>query len=71
MRVKEDSERASLRINIKKAKTMAPGLITAWQIEGEKLEVMTDFLFSGSKKSLQMLTPAMKLKDTYSLGEKL
>ena len=45
MRVKEESERASLRINIKKAKTMAPGLITAWQIEGEKLELMTDFLF--------------------------
>ena len=49
MRVKEDSERASLRINIKKAKTMAPGLITAWQIEGENVEVVTDFLFLGSK----------------------
>ena len=50
LRVKEESERASLRLNVKKAKTLASGLITAWQIEGEKLEVMTDFLFWGSKK---------------------
>ena len=49
MRVKEESERASLKLNIKKAKIMASGLITAWQIEGEKVEVVTGFLFLGSK----------------------
>ena len=49
MRVKEESERAGLRLNIKKTKIMAPGPITAWQIEGEKVEVMTDFLLWGSK----------------------
>ena len=49
MRVKEESERASLRLNIKKIKSMASGHITAWQIEGEKMEVMTDFLFLDSK----------------------
>ena len=49
MRVKEESERASLKLNIKKAKIMASGLITAWQIEGEKVEIVPDFLFSGSK----------------------
>ena len=49
MRVKDESERAGLRLNIKKTKIMASGLITTWQIEGEKVEVMTDFLFSGSK----------------------
>ena len=49
MRVKEESERASLRINIKKAKTMGSGLITAWQIEGEKVEVVIDLPFLGSK----------------------
>ena len=49
MRVKEESERAGLRLNIKKSKIMASSPITAWQIEGEKVEVVTDFLFSGSK----------------------
>ena len=70
MRVKEESERASLRINIKKAKTMGSGLITAWQIEGEKLEVMTDFLFSGSKNLLRTVTAAMKSEDDcFSAGK--
>ena len=49
MRVKEESEKASLKLSIKKVKIMAPGPITSWQIEGEKVEVMTDFLFLGSK----------------------
>ena len=49
MRVKEESEKASLKLNIKKVKIMAPGPITSWQIEGEKVEVMTDFLFLGSQ----------------------
>ena len=49
MRVKEESERASLRLNTKKTKIMASGPITSWQIEGEKVEVVTDFLFLGSK----------------------
>ena len=53
MRVKEESERASLRLNIKKIKSMASGHITAWQIEGEKMEVMTDFLFLDSKISAE------------------
>ena len=59
MKVKEESKRAGLKINIKKTKTMASSPITSWQIEGEKVEVVTDFLFLGSK-SLQILTVAMK-----------
>ena len=71
MRVKEKSEKASLRLNIKKkTKIMASGAITAWQTEGEKVEAVTDFLSLGSK-IMQMVTAAMKLKDACSLEEKL
>ena len=59
MRVKEESERVGLKLNIKKTKIMASGPITSWQTEGEKVEVVTDFL-SGALKSLQMVTAAMK-----------
>ena len=70
MKVKEESEKAGLRVNIKKTKIMAFGLITSWQIEAEKVDAMTDFL-SWAPKSLQTLTVVMKLKDAYSLEEKL
>ena len=70
MRVKEESERAGLRLNIKKkTKIMASGSITAWQMEEEKVEVVTDFLFLGSK--ITAVTAAIKLKDTCFLEEKL
>ena len=59
MRVKEESERVGLKLNIKKTKIMASGPITSWQTEGEKVEVVTDFL-SGALKSLQLVTAAMK-----------
>ena len=67
MKVKEDSEKAGLKLNIKKTKIMASGPITSWQRVGERV---TDFIFLGSK-SLQMVIEAMKLKDTFSLEEKL
>ena len=70
MRVKEESEKAGLKFNIQKTKMMASGPITSWQIEGEKVETVTDFIF-WAPKSLQMVTAAMKLKDAYSLEEKL
>ena len=70
MNVKEESEKAGLKLNIQKTKIMAPGPITSWQIDGKTMETMTDFIFLGSK-SLQMVTAAMKLKDAYSLEEKL
>ena len=66
MKVTEESEEAGLKLNIQKTKIMASGPITSWQIDGEKLETVTDFIFLGSK-----ITAAMKLKDTYSLEEKL
>ena len=69
MKVKEESEKFGLKLNIQKTKIMASSPITSWQIEGEKQKV-TDFLFLGFK-SLQMVTAAMKLKDTCSLEEKL
>ena len=69
MKVKEESEKVSLILNIQKTKIMASGPITSWQIHGETME--TDRLFSWAPKSLQMLTAAMKLKDTCSLEEKL
>ena len=69
MRVKEERERAGLRLNIKKAKIMASGPIAAWQIEGEKVEVVTDFLFL-APKSLQMVTAAMKSEDDCFLAGK-
>ena len=61
----------SLPLNIQKTKIMASGPITSWQIDGETVEIVTDFIFLGSKKLLQMVTAAMKLKDACSLKEKL
>ena len=66
----EESEKAGLRLNIQKTKIMASGPITSWQIDGETVETVTDFIF-GALKSLQMVTAAMKLKDVYSLEGKL
>ena len=70
MRVKEESEKSCLRLNIQKTKIMASGPITSWQLDGEKVETVTDF-FSWAPKSLQMVTAAMKLKDVCFLEEKL
>ena len=70
MKVKEGSEKVGLKLNIKKTKIMASGPITSWQIDGEIVETVRDFIL-GSPKSLQMMTEAMKLKDTYSLEGKL
>ena len=70
MKVKEESEKVGLKLNIQKMKIMASGLITSWQLDGETMETVTDF-FSWAPKSLQMLTEAMKLKDTCSLERKL
>ena len=70
MKVKEESEKAGLKLNIQKTKVMASGPITSWQIDGETMEKVTDFIF-GAPKSLQMVTAVLKLKDTYSLEEKL
>ena len=70
MKVKEESEKAGLKFNIQKTKIMASGPITSWQIDGETVETVTDFIF-GAPKSLQVVTMAMKLKDTCSLEEKL
>ena len=69
-KVKEESEKVSLKFNIQKTKIMAYGPITSWQIDGETVETVSDFIL-GAPKSLQMATAAMKLKDTYSLEEKL
>ena len=70
MKVKEESEKAGLELNIQKTKIMASGPITSWQIDGQTVETVSDFIF-GAPKSLQMLTAAMKLKETCSLEEKL
>ena len=70
MRVKEESEKAGLKLNIQKTKIIASGSITLWQIEGEKVEVLTYFIFLGSK-ILQSVTAAMKLKDACYLERKL
>ena len=70
MKVKEEHEKADLKLSIQKTKIMASIPITSWQIDGETMETMTDFIFLG-QKSLQMVTAAMKLKDTWSLEEKL
>ena len=70
MKVQEESERVGLKLNIQKTNIMASGPITSWQIDGETVETVADFIFLGSK-SLQMVTAAMKLKDTYSLEGKL
>ena len=70
MKVKEETEKAGLKLNIQKIKIMASGPITSWQIDGETMETVTDFIF-WAPKSLQMVTAAMKLKDACSLEEKL
>ena len=70
MKVKEESEKVGLKLNIQKSKIMASGPITSWQIDGEILETVADFIF-GAPKSLQMVIAAMKLKDACYLEEKL
>ena len=70
MKVKMESEKAGLKLNIQKTKIMASGLITSWQIDGEMTETVIDFI-SWAPKPWQMVTAAMKLKDTCSLEEKL
>ena len=70
MKVKEESEKVVLKFNIQKTKIMASSPTTSWQIDGETVETVADFIF-WAPKSLQMVTGAMKLKDTYSLEEKL
>ena len=70
MKVKEESEKVGLQLNIQKMKIMASGPITSWEIDGETVETVADFLF-WAPKSLQMVTAAMKLKDAYSLEEKI
>ena len=70
MKVKKESENIGLKLNIQKTKIMAPGPITSWEIDGETVETVSDFIF-WAPKSLQMVTAAMKLKDAYSLEEKL
>ena len=66
MKVKEESEKVGLKLNIQKTKLMASGPVTSWEIDGETVEAVSDFVFLGSK-SLQMVIAAMKLKDTYCL----
>ena len=71
MKVKEKSEKVDLQLSIQKKKIMASGPITSWEINGETVETVTDFIFLGAPKSLQMVTAAMKLKDACSLEGKL
>ena len=70
MKVKEESEKVGLKLNIQKTKIMASRPINSWEIDGETMETVSDFIF-WAPKSLQMVTAAMKLKDAYSLEEKL
>ena len=74
MKVKEESEKVGLKLNIQKTKIMASGPITSWETDGETMETMSDFILKSAKsspKSLQMVIAAVKLKDTYSLEDKL
>ena len=71
MKVKEESEKVVLKLDIQKTKIMASSPITSWQIDGETVETMADFILGGAPKSLHMVTTAMKLKDAYSLEGKL
>ena len=71
MKVKEESEKVGLKLNIQKTKIMASDPITSWQIDGKTVETVSDFIFGGAPKSLQMVTAAMKLKDTCSFKDKL
>ena len=64
MKVKEESEKVGLKLNIQKTKIMASGPITSWEIDGETVETVSEFTLGGAPKSLQMVTAAMKLKDT-------
>ena len=70
MKVKEESEKVGLKLNVQKTKIMASGPIISWQIDGETVEAVSDFIL-GAQKSLQMVIAAMKLKDAYSLEGKL
>ena len=70
MKVKEESKKVCLKLNIQKMKIMASGPITSWEIVGETVETVSDYIF-GAPKSLKVVTAAMKLKDTYFLEEKL
>ena len=70
MKLKEESEKVGLKLNIQETKIMASGPITSWQIDGETMEIVADFIF-GAPKSLQMVTAVNKLKDTYSLERKV
>ena len=70
MKVKKESEKVGLKLNIQKTKIMASGPIISWEIDGETVETVSNFIL-GSPKSLQVVTAAMKLKDAYSLEEKL
>ena len=71
MKLKEESEKVGLKLNSEKTKIMVSGPITSWQIDGQTMETVTDFILEGAPKSLQMVTAAMKLKDTCSLEGKL
>ena len=71
MKVKEESEKVGLKLNIQKTKINASSLITSWQIDGETMKTLRDFIWGGAPKSLQMVIAAMKLKDAYSLEGKL
>ena len=71
VKVKEQSEKVDLKLSIQKTKIMASSPITPWQIDGETMRAVSEFIFGGLQKSLQMVTAVLKLKDTYSLEEKL
>ena len=71
MKVKEESEKVGLNLHIQKTKIMASGPITSWQIDEETMETVSDFIFGGTPKSLQLVIAVMKLKDAYSLEGKL
>ena len=71
MKVKEESEKAYLKLNIQKVKIMASSPITSWEMDGETVEIVSGFILGRAPKSLQMVSAAMKLKDAYSLEEKL
>ena len=71
MKVKEESEKVGLKLNIQKTKIVASGPITSWEIDGETVETVTDFIFWGAPKSLQMVIATIKLKDACSLEDKL
>ena len=71
MKLKEESEKVGLKLNIQKTKIMASGPITPWQIDGGTMETVADFILGGDPKSLQMVIAAMKLKDAYSFGRKV